>query len=106
MIINTKWHQFDIQPLSIVKFLDRAGIYSIWAKNYDNQTFTMIYVGETGDFEQRLDESHHKYKAWLENARNGLFVSIYLMPTAQYSKEMRLATEQNLINQYKPICNG
>lgn len=106
MIIDTKLgHSFDIQPIEQIQLLNRAGIYTIWTQNFD-ESFTILYVGETGDFEQRIDKTHHKYSDWLRNNRKGLYIHIYLMPSAKYSKEIRLATEQNLIMQYNPICNG
>lgn len=105
MRIKTKWHSFEVYPLNQIQLLNKAGIYTIWTKNYDD-SFTILYVGETGDFDHRLDKSHHKFPDWVQNNRNGLYVHIYFMPIDQYSEDVRLATEQNLIKLYNPICNG
>ncbi len=97
---------FDIQTLSSDILLHKAAIYTIWTFDSSIQKYPLLYVGETGDLEERIGPSHHKYQCWLNHANRGLFIGIWWMPTQIYSKEQREKEEQRLIQAYKPVCNN
>jgi hypothetical protein len=60
---------------------------------------TVIYVGQTGDMSERMDQ-HHKWDCFTRNKANCICVH------QQKSEATRLAIEQDLIAAYNPPCNG
>jgi len=100
-------YNFD-NPVPLMNFnsVNQAAIYAILGKNFDGN-FTLIYIGESSELGTRIDTSHHKYRAWLNNySLANLFVSILWTPSKVCSKQQRFALESELINLYNPICNG
>jgi len=97
----------DLTNLNQISLLSRACIYTIWTMNAnDANQYTLLYIGQTGDAQTRIDKNHHKYQSWVNNAIRGLFVAFLPMPSSQYTSAQRLQTETALIQRYRPVCNG
>lgn len=80
----------------------KAGIYAIMIETGSKQ-YTIVYIGETSDFSDRVTLSHHKYDCW-NNAGRDIHFGLYEMPNS--TSEERLQLEQKLISTMKPFCNG
>lgn len=106
MTITIGNDSFDVISLSQLNGLHRAAIYTIWTYDPQAGNYPILYVGETGDVDTRLDSSHHKYQSWKANEVSGLFVGVKFMPSNLYTKEQRLVEEKRLIDTHNPICNG
>ena len=68
----------------------------------DSDTYSVIYVGETSDFAERITTSHHKHDCWTQFGKT-LHYGLYIMPNS--TSEERIRLEQQLINAMKPSCN-
>ena len=62
-------------------------------------TYTVLYVGQTGDLSERFDDHH---KQWCFNQNRKSHITILLEP----SETKRLAIEADLVAAYNPACNG
>lgn len=60
---------------------------------------TRIYVGQTGDLSERID-NHHKQDCFEENDANCICVH------SESNEDKRLEIEADLIDNYNPPCNG
>ncbi|MFB5620433.1 MAG: hypothetical protein ACE5RC_04815 [Nitrosopumilus sp.] len=78
-----------------------SGIYSIMIETTTN-TYSIIYVGETSDFSERLTTSHHKYDCWKPHGVT-LHYGLYMMPSS--TSEQRTDLESKLISAINPPCN-
>jgi hypothetical protein len=96
----------DLAPLNNAALVSRACIYTIWTMSDIPNQYTLLYIGQTGDAQARLDKTHHKYSSWTQHMNNGLFVAFQLLPSNQYTIEDRLRIESTLIYKYQPVCNG
>lgn len=85
-------HTFTRYPLN-TKFTAVGGVYLILKQN------TILYVGQTGDLSSRFDD-HHKEALWTLHGADGMAV----MGVNIESK--RLQIEKDLVDKYKPACNG
>ncbi len=85
-----------------------SGLYAIMIKpdpNTKPDTYTLIYIGETSNFENRLTGSHHRYDCWKRQAgsEDKIFYGLHIMDSS--TEQQRLNLETSLIQQYDPICN-
>jgi len=87
----------------------RAAVYAIMRKkdpiNKPN-TYTLIYVGESGNLSDRgFYKSHHKYPCWTREAGvdENIYISVYLMPNS--TEEERREIEGNIVKKIHPVCN-
>lgn len=85
-----------------------SGLYAIMIKPDPTSapdTYTIIYFGESGNFEERLSSSHHKYDCW--SKRSGpdgeIYYGLHIMKNS--TEEQRRELEAQLIERYKPVCN-
>jgi hypothetical protein len=87
-----------------------AGLYAIL--KYTNGLllgptgWTVLYVGETGDFAERgFPSGHHAYQRWVKEAGavDNLYVATFTMPYS--TPEQRRSVEQQLLSEYAPPCN-
>ncbi len=106
MRITIGTDSFDIYPLQLGIPVRRAAIYTIWTYDPNIQKYPFLYVGETGDLAERLDQNHHKYQCWLNHQVQGLFIGIWLLPTDKFTPAQRKSEELRLISAHNPICNG
>lgn len=75
-----------------------AGIYAILSGG----TWTVVYIGQSGDVGERVGPSHHKWDCWQRSPN--LHVAFLSMPGS--TERERLAIEGELIREYRPRCNG
>ena len=97
---------FDLTPLGLDDIVNKASIYTIWTRTSEPNKYTLIYIGESGQTETRLNSNHHKYQCWLDNDTKGLYKAFLWMPVSEYTKEQRFTIEADLIKKYNPACNN
>jgi hypothetical protein len=102
---NDREDRFNVNPFGQGISIPMAAIYTIWTFNPKTGQYPLLYVGQSGNLEERLTSNHHKYSSWFEHAVQGLYCGYWLLPTDQFSKEQRFALESDLIRAHKPICN-
>lgn len=69
--------------------IEAGGVYIILT--YNNVKWTYIYVGQTGDLSQRV-ENHEKWNCWLRNMQNGgLFISF--LPVSRKNERLEIETK-------------
>lgn len=91
-------YQFNIWPRS-TKFKPAEVIY-VMAKKKDATTYTIIYIGQTGDLSVR-PLNHHKTDCFDKHKADTLFIR-----TTPGGEKARLKVESDLIDAYNPPCNG
>ena len=90
-------YQFNIWGRS-TKFNPAAAVY-VQSKVASNGKYDIIYVGQTGDLSQRpLD--HHKTECFDRHGADKLLIR------AEGNEQTRLNIETDLIQGYRPPCNG
>ncbi|MGI0007351.1 MAG: GIY-YIG nuclease family protein [Nitrosotalea sp.] len=85
-----------------------SGLYAIMIKPdpvSKPDDYTLIYIGETSNFEERLTTSHHRYDCWKRQAgsEDKIFYGLHVMKSS--TEAQRLDLESDLIQQHDPICN-
>jgi len=94
---------FKCSTLSDADFKDIAAIYVIICVDKDGK-WEVLDVGQSGELGERID-NHDRKDCWIKNCPNkNVWVCIYPMPTAKYSKQDRLDFENKLRNQFNPPC--
>lgn len=93
----------DCVPLSQADFSDEAAVYVIVC--IQNNKYRVIDVGQTGQLRSRI-EDHEREKCWRRECRmpGEIFVCVYRMPSAEYSKQDRLTVEKQIRDSRKPPC--
>lgn len=84
----------------------KAGIYIICtAQAIFLPDYKPVYIGESGNMNERGFSSHHKRHCWVAEAgsEDKLWITTYLMPYS--TEEERKAVEKELIQKYDPPCN-
>ena len=71
----------------------------VFACKTESNTFKPIYIGQTGDLSERFD-NHHKMPCI---TRNG---ATHICAHKKSDEAARLAEEDDLIQNYNPVCNG
>jgi excinuclease UvrABC nuclease subunit len=83
---------------------DCAGIYVVYAGKYISEGTCelreVLYIGRSGDVDERPSSKHHKYKSWHEQLEKN---EILYFSFANTDDEKR--AEAALIYKIKPICN-
>ena len=74
-----------------------GGVYSVLRD--DGTTYTVLYVGQTGDLSERF-ENHHKAACFDRHRKT------HIAARVEESERQRLVIEQDLIVNYNPPCNG
>jgi predicted GIY-YIG superfamily endonuclease len=75
-----------------------AGVYLVLRRESDGK-YTILYVGQTADMSERFD-AHHKEPCF---TRNGV---THLAARLENFETKRLAIEADLVQNYRPCCNG
>ena len=73
------------------------GVYTVLRRDTDG--YAVIYVGQTGDLSERLEDHH---KAWCFDRHRRSHIGV----RQDSAEKSRLATEADLIANYRPPCNG
>lgn len=96
----------DLTPLNNINLLNRACVYTIWTLTSTPDRYNILYIGQTGQAQTRLDQNHHKYQCWQTHNVNGLYVAFLPTPSVQYTESQRRQIETTLIQKYNPVCNN
>ena len=83
----------------------RAAIYAVSIPSEQPNTYTLIYVGESGNLSVRgFYRDHHKFGCWLNKAGtlDNIYISLRLMPDS--TPEQRRAVEAQVIGSWQLAC--
>ena len=92
-------YKYWIYDIGYDKF-DPVPANYIFAKEAEPQKHEPIYIGETEDISERFDD-HHKIDCIRRNGATHIHAH-----KSNSDKETRCSEESDLINKWKPICNG
>lgn len=99
---SKKKYTFNLFPIG-TSFKSLSGVYIFLKANTDNN-FSIIYIGEAGDFEERLNvniKSHQQYECIKRN--NATHIALLAINGI---RQNRLDVETDLRHQYsKSACN-
>ncbi|MDA8082820.1 MAG: hypothetical protein M0024_04080 [Nitrospiraceae bacterium] len=90
-------YDFDVYRWG-TEFKAVGGIYLV-LKRQMNGKYDLLYVGQTGDLSERFD-GHHKASCFTRSGKTHIAVK------GEGSEQKRLSIEADLINNYRPGCNG
>lgn len=98
---NGRWYTFETYPIGTA-FHELPGVY-IFCKRASNGNWDPIYVGETDDFNQRLNTALQHHQSWPSCYRNGAtHLSVLIV---HGGKLARCAIETELRHSLNPPCN-
>jgi len=86
-------YDFQVYPWG-QEFRPVGGVYAVLQSESDG----VIYVGQTGDLSERFD-AHHKAGCFARYGKRFIGVRV------EGTESRRLATEADLIANYRPPCN-
>lgn len=89
-------YNFDVYRWG-TSFRPIGGVYLV-LKKQPNSTYTILYVGQTGDLSERFD-NHHRAACFTNHGRT------HLAMRAEGSEQQRFAIETDLIRNYQTSCN-
>jgi len=96
-------YPFICVPLAQADFADVAAIYAIICVAQDG-SWTTLDVGQSGQVGSRIDD-HDRRSCWERKCLNrNIWVCVYRMPSAQYTKQEREQLESALRTQLNPKC--
>ncbi|MBW9267381.1 MAG: GIY-YIG nuclease family protein [Candidatus Thiodiazotropha sp. (ex. Lucinisca nassula)] len=90
-------YRFTVYPWG-TQFQSFGAVYTV-LRNNGGGRYSILYVGQTGDMEERFDD-HHKQRCFDRNGKTHIGV----LP--EPNEQRRLAIESDLVNAYNPPCNG
>ena len=76
-----------------------GGVYLVLKKTTRNGNYDMLYVGQTVDLSERF-EAHHQKPCFDRNGKT------HIAARLENSERTRLLVEADLIQNYRPSCNG
>jgi excinuclease UvrABC nuclease subunit len=76
-----------------------GGVYLVLKKNHVNGNYGLIYVGQTSNLSERFDD-HHKKHCFDRHGKT------HIAARLENSERSRLLVEADLIQNYRPNCNG
>lgn len=76
-----------------------GGVYMVLRKGYQNGNYDVLYVGQTSDLSERLDD-HHKKTCFDRNHKT------HVAAMVESSEARRLNIEADLLRNYNPNCNS
>jgi len=112
--LTIKWdgiHEFTKEG-SLLNWVPpkKAGVYVIAYREDPKEkpnVYTPIYVGESGNLDDRGFTTHHKKQCWLDHVNDDegrLAVYLHLMPES--SADERSQIESAIIGKKTPPCNS
>jgi hypothetical protein len=94
-------YRFKVFPLG-TRFRKISGVYVIGSRVHDRnggRRLLPVYVGQTTDFSQPLDQ-HQKAKDFVDQGANCICVQ------SDAVEQSRAAKERDLVASLRPACNG
>lgn len=81
-----------------------SGLYAIMIQTVSN-TYKIVYFGESSNFNERVNLSHHKYDCWINQSgsENKIYFGLHVMPNS--TPDQRRELESFLIQKFNPNCN-
>ena len=91
--------------LSSCEMPESSGVYAIMTQSSPNR-YTVIYFGESSNFNERINSSHEKYDCWKSKSGSkwGIYFGLHVMPNSTVEQRRRL--ESRLIQNLSPSCNA
>ena len=90
---------YDIYPIN-TKWNDIGGNY-IFSKRASSSIWNPIYIGETGNLNNRLTKHHEKWNCAILNGATHIHAHV----RNSNSRPKRIAEETNLLRNYNTPCN-
>jgi hypothetical protein len=110
MTIHINWpgyggriHAFETHPIGTA-FKPLGGVY-IFCKARPDGYWDAIYVGETGDFNERLNAALQRHQAWPACCAHGATHIGVMVIGSVLDRAPRLALETELRHTLNPPCN-
>ncbi len=100
MAIRIGSYVFDGPYTSATELADCSGLYVILTQSSSGQ-YQIVDVGESATVRSRV-ETHDRQSCWTRNMTRGLYCAVLYTPHLQ--QEGRRQIEQNLRDQYQPVC--
>ena len=95
--------EFKCTHIDDADFGNIAAIYVILCVSSDSKT-RVLDVGETGELGDRI-RNHDRKDCWETHCENNnIWICVYPMPSAQFSKQDRLDVEAGIRRKYDPPC--
>jgi hypothetical protein len=94
-------------PFALAEPPVSSGIYAILAPDAARRPrpFRAIYFGESGNFHDRVTESHELFEDWIREAEGVANLYVAFCPTPLLRDVQRRWVENELIARYRPVCN-
>lgn len=99
--IDDNEYSFNLYQIKTT-FPEFGGIY-LFTYKQQNDKWLVLYIGQTGDFSDRIDDNlknHHKYKCAVNNGAT--HIGLLGMKGGKIARKQ---VEEDLIFRYKPKCN-
>ena len=90
-------YRFTVYPWG-TNFNPVSAVYLILRKEYPSGSYTILYVGQTGDLSDRFN-NHHKQQCFDSNRKSHIGVLM------EGSEPRRLNIEADLLGYYQTACN-
>ena len=90
-------YKFNIYPIG-TNFKDVGGVYTYTKENNDD-THTLLYVGRTESFQDRLGPDHHKYYCVI---RNG---GTHICTHRNDDEDVQKRIERDILQKHSTPCN-
>lgn len=98
-----RFHSFEMYPIGTA-FNHVGGVY-IFCKRASNGNWDAVYVGETGNFNERLNTALQRHQAWPACCANGATHISVMIVGGALDRASRLALETELRHSLNPPCN-
>jgi hypothetical protein len=100
--IFTEPARFSLAPPPV-----SSGIYAILAPDTAcrPRPFRAIYLGESGNFSQRVTGDHERFNDWAAEAGGAANLYVAFCSTPLLKEQQRRWIEYDLVARYRPACN-
>ncbi|MDP4538226.1 hypothetical protein Q9K01_01110 [Qipengyuania sp. DY56-A-20] len=97
-------HAFELYPIGTT-FNEVGGVY-IFCKPYPGRQWQALYVGETGNLNERLNTALQRHQAWPSCQSGGAtHICAKVIGSGVSGRMERLALETELRHSLNPPCN-
>ncbi|MBA2840923.1 hypothetical protein HNP87_001455 [Methanococcus maripaludis] len=83
----------------------RQGLYAVFTESSTDGRYSVLYVGETGNYDGRGFSNHHKRPCWEQRKNRNLYIAIHKTPNQ--TADDRREIESEIIDYYGLLnfCN-
>jgi hypothetical protein len=100
-MITISGYPFEGPYANSASLADNAGVYAILTRGQDNESWTVIDVGESGQIKSRI-ENHDRKACWNRNSRGTVTAAV--LYTAGWNSTQRCVLESSIREQFAPAC--